>query len=88
MSFSWTDNNGNTFPISLQPGETASVLLMFRPRHEHVHVLPALQASEEEMRGGAFGGAGGSFTRKSTQKRKMMNQGLERVMPKLARIAQ
>lgn len=79
MSFSWTDNNGNTFPISLQPGETASVLLLFRPRHEHVHTLPRLESTREEQARSAFGGAGGSFALRESTKRKVMDGADDRI---------
>jgi len=72
--FSWSDTNGNLSPIILQPGETASVLFLFRQKHEHVMVASTLDTEEAEKMGGAFGGAGGMAARR-TMKRKLMMGG-------------
>ena len=82
--FSWSDTNGNLSPIILQPGETASVLFLFRQKHEHVVVASTLDTEEAEKMGGAFGGAGGMAGRRAMKRKLMMGGALSSKRHELA----
>lgn len=52
----WSDQSGNLSPILLAPGQSGSILFLFRRRFEHVAVVD--QKAEAGL--AAFGGAGGA----------------------------
>jgi hypothetical protein len=75
MQFSFSDQGGNLSPIVLQPGEAASVLLMFVPKYSRVQASVAPRVSEDERAMASFGGAGGQAGMMASRKRKMVTQG-------------